>query len=368
MSSHDLTAPHLSYSGVESRRFGMRVFRGHLDSIDPAQLLAVIVEQEVDLAILRLPAARQHQVAQLRKTGLPYIIADTLVYYSLDIKAYMPVALRNQDLVFIQAGVEDLDLINTLVEITFSDYTNHYTSNPYINKQDILNGYQEWAASFLADDDAKLAWLVQRGNKVIGFATCSCEGDTGEGVLYGVIPGEAGQGVYTDIIRFTQQQFKAQGLSRMIVITQIQNMAVQRVWSREGFTLSNAEITIHIISLLNKSALSVCMDNLAFSSHTLEQIRQSDAENNQAGRMFQQLCQVYQWADTEFLQCSGCQLHVLEEGRTYQVQTASPLCNEDDQCYLSTIRICDENNNLCMLLYVETSHPPFFQQYLTERS
>lgn len=360
----------LSYSGVESRRFDMRVFRGHLDSIDPLWLLAEVIEQEVDLAILRIPADKQHQLTELRKTGLPYIIADTLVSYSLELKDYMPAVLRNQDLVFSLAGIEDTELIENLVEKTFSDYTNHYTSNPYINKHDILKGYQEWAVSFLVEDDAKTAWLVQRGDKVIGFATCSQQGETGEGVLYGVVPEEAGRGVYSDIIRFTQQQFKARGLSSMLVVTQIQNLAVQRVWHREGFTLGSAEITIHINSLIHKAAQGEYMDSRFFSDMGLELVDRAEVASHQAkpnNWVIQHLCHGYHWANTEFVNCSGCLLQTLKDGISYRFQGACSFCNEDEKFYLSTIRISDTDDRICGLLYVETSCPPVFLEHLRER-
>ena len=255
ISNHDSNKDLLTYSDVESKRFGMRVFRGMMDEIDSDQILSTLIEYEVDLAILRIPASRQYQIPLLGEKGIPYIIADTLVYYAVDLTKYIPKPIKNRDLVFKKCSYEDIDTIKALVEVIFSSYTNHYTSNPYLKRKDILNGYKEWACNYVLEDDLhQTVWLASNndmGN--VGFATCNCNEGVGEGVLNGVLPTAARHGIYTDIIRFYQDYIKNAGCSRMIIATQIQNIVVQRVWNREGFELDQAYITVHINRFLRRS-------------------------------------------------------------------------------------------------------------------
>jgi hypothetical protein len=66
----------------------------------------------------------------------------------------------------------------------------------------------------------------------------------------------AGRGVYTDIIRLTKEHFRRRGFARMLVSTQVQNLAVQKAWVREGFFMTEAVVTIHVNALLSRDGVS----------------------------------------------------------------------------------------------------------------
>ena len=144
-----------------------------------------------------------------------------------------------------------------MVTRIFLGYRNHYNVNPLFNI-DLTEAYKEWARSF-GDESAKPknGWIVKRDCKPIGFATCSFENDYCEGVLYGVIPEEAGGGIYSDLIRFTQNYYKHLEFKQMKVSTQVNNFAVQKVWSREGFIMTEAFLTVHVNSLMKVSRIKM---------------------------------------------------------------------------------------------------------------
>jgi GNAT superfamily N-acetyltransferase len=244
----------LKYSPLESNRFGARVFRGELTEVDPNQISSFLQAEKVDIAIFRIPTENSYQISRCLETSFPFITADTLVYYNCNLNKYQPNALKNE-LTFIECTENNTKVINDLVNEIFIDYTNHYFSNPVLDKQSLLEGYKEWARSYIGEKKAgKISWIVQKGKDIVGFATCDFDEQSNEceGILYGVLPTFSGKGIYGDIIRFTQQYFKDNGYRDMKVSTQIQNYAVQKVWGREGFVLEKALNTVHINSFLSE--------------------------------------------------------------------------------------------------------------------
>lgn len=244
----------LKHAHLESDRFQLRVFRGSVEELNAKLLLSQLLTNTVDVAILRLPANKQADLTELDRYGIPYLVADTLVYYYTDLLTYQPRTLTNTDLHFVKCEPNLITILDNLVDVLFKGYTNHYNTNSLLDKSDIVEGYKEWARNYI-NDSGRIVWLVKRQEDYIGFATCSFSDDRREceGILYGVLPNAAGGGVYGDIIKFTQQYFKNLGYSTMKVSTQVQNYAVQKVWAREGFFMKESFLTLHINSLFENS-------------------------------------------------------------------------------------------------------------------
>ena len=241
----------LSFSAPDSRRFGLSVWRGRSDSADWHAIGKAVLANACDVAIVRVPAGAHMAIRLLNHWCLPALHADTLVYYACDLSRHAPAPLRNADLVMRRATLADAGTLRAMVANTFANYTSHYHANPLFPPEEILAGYEEWATSHLRDGDLAV-WLALRDGEAIAFAACRDHGGgTWEGVLYGVSADAAGGGVYGDLIRHTQREALARGASRMIVSTQVQNYAVQKVWAREGFHLYEALDTFHINALLS---------------------------------------------------------------------------------------------------------------------
>ncbi|MEI2794930.1 GNAT family N-acetyltransferase [Pseudoxanthomonas sp. F11] len=254
----------LSSSPLESARFGLTVMRGKQSAGDSKAIAKAIFESECDLAIIRVPSATG-EIHGISRWALPCIHADTLVYYKCDLRKHVPQPLRNADLAFRRAGPGDIEPLRALIAETFLNYKSHYHANPLLPREKILAGYQEWAESHALAPDRTL-WIAERNGRLTAFAACSetPNGQTGEGVLYGVAPGEAGGGVYGDLIRHTQSDFAQRGFPTMLVSTQVNNFAVQKVWAREGFYLFEAWDTYHVNALLSPRS-KVSSDSLTFT-------------------------------------------------------------------------------------------------------
>ncbi len=244
----------IDYSPIESARFGKNVFRGNFDEKINQQVIDELKERlydkKIDILILRIPVSEQHQLYLFNQLNFEIIFADTLVYYQLKLENIENKTLKNQDLTFIKATIEDKKEIEDLVTHIFQYYQNHYTSNPLINQQKLIEGYQEWALSFIGTQEEKSCFLVKKSGATVAFFTVSHYHRIGEIVLGGTLESYKGLGIYQDSIRHFIQFFKGKQCEKILLSTQIHNFITQRVWIKEGFIIEKAYITLHINSLL----------------------------------------------------------------------------------------------------------------------
>ena len=366
----------LKYSPIESRRFGLRIYRGLLDDINPDEILSTILRQNVDVAIISIPVEIQDTLSRLQETGIPYLIADTLVYYHVDLTIHKPREPRNKGLEFIKVYPEHFEILDNLVSEIFSGYKNHYTSNPFLSV-DLIEVYKEWARSYVTNDaNSKRAWLVKRANQFIGFVTCAFEGEESEIVLNGVVPSAAGMGVYGDLIKFLQRFFKDNGYTVMKVSTQVHNYAVQKVWSREGFVMRQSFLTIHINSLMNVSRIAKRTIDCTVSTEDVRKYGHMFGDTNRLhfdeeyarskrfeGRIAHELLAssaISKYYATEFpcdgTVCIGYSYKFLRPiylDLPYQAEISFPFVNRTKGIYKSLVKIVDSNGDICLFSYID---------------
>lgn len=245
----------ISHSVLDSNRFNLNIYRGVMADIDILYINKMIEDNLIDILILRFPVETKDSQFLISELDYPFIHADTLVYYDANLKSLDVKKMKN-DLVFEPISEDNFFIIERIIPEIFSNYKNHYSANPILDKNKILAGYLEWTKSYInLEQKEKVSWVVKKNDSFVGFATCSMNTSTKEceGVLYGVHPDFSGQGIYSDLIRFTQQYFKDNGFQTMKVSTQIQNFSVQRAWSRENFLIKSAFDTYHINCFLKNS-------------------------------------------------------------------------------------------------------------------
>lgn len=239
----------LTGSPEESARFGLRVARWRGTRFDPEFLASSVYSQRLDLVILRLPSTQAHLAHRLSEHGLHPQYADTLVYYQSWLPGSCVAAPRNPDISFRLATAADAADLEVLVRACFLDYRSHYHANPHLTASSILEGYVEWAVRHIqAGTSDRQTWIARDRGKALAFACCHEPGDGNDGeiILNGVHPEHAGCGIYGDLIRFVRKLYAARGRSWMRISTQITNLAVQKVWQREGFHLQQSWVTFHL--------------------------------------------------------------------------------------------------------------------------
>lgn len=270
----------LAPSTLDSERFGLRVLRGTVSSVEPKLLASEILAAACDVAIVRVPSTASARMAALTRWSLPILHADTLVYYKCDLTRYQPKPLRNTDIEFSVVRASDLAELRLMIASTFENYQSHYHANPLFPPDKILAGYQQWAENHVTGKDRTL-WTVRRNGRLAAFAACQDRPnhDEAEGILYGVSPQDAGGGLYGDLIRHTQADARRQGRKVMKVSTQVGNFAVQKVWAREGFHLFEALDTFHVNALLTAGPVVVDRE-VSFDAEMIEKFAQVSGDAN----------------------------------------------------------------------------------------
>ncbi|OYD17465.1 hypothetical protein CH330_00040 [candidate division WOR-3 bacterium JGI_Cruoil_03_51_56] len=365
----------MKYSDIETKRFGFRIYRGVVNDVNEKAILSAILENGVDIAILRVPSQRQFQIPRLERIGFPYLVADTLVRYRVDLAKYEPKSLRNRNLDFVQCLPEHAAPLGILVKSIFANYTNHYFSNPLLDRKDILAAFEDWALRYIgSDNEGRICWLVKQGDEYVAFATCAFDENLCEGVLYGVKSSASGRGIYGDLIKFTQRYFKNKGYSAMSVSTQVQNLAVQRVWSREGFKLSNSFATVHINSLLSRSVIEKRVIDIKVAASDILNCGEFSGDMNPLhfdddfakdigfeGRIVHGLVlssAISKYYGTEFpgkgtifMGYSYKFLKPVYPGRSYRLTISFPFIDFQKGIYRSLAKVTGEKNDICLLSY-----------------
>jgi len=361
----------LSYSEIESERFGFRIYRGQAAELDAAAISREIVEQEVDIAMIRMPSSRQYQVASLVDTGFPFIVADALACYRVDLTQHRPQSLRNRDLSVVPCQGEHLPTLKQLVREAFQGYRNHYSSNPLLRQADVLDAFPDWASRYVGSEaQGRTCWMATRGGPPVGFGACSSDRATAIGVLFGVAPSAQGQGIFSDLIRFCQQHFREQGCREMLYSTQIQNVTAQTALVREGFRLHGAHSTVHVNSLLSRSVVEPCSLDVSLSAGPSA----GGAVPGDAGGADPGFCLAFQsyvnrtvgryyatgfpGADTVLLGGSCKYLKPVRPNRKYALTISFPFVDAEQGAYRSAVKVKDSVGSICLLAYHDLRRRP----------
>jgi ribosomal protein S18 acetylase RimI-like enzyme len=232
------------FSEVDSTRFGARIFRANvLLATDVAPILADCRGDGAEMLIVRCPSDRIGVVQELQRAGAS--LMDTLVYFRASVPespgATLPPGI---DVRPFQAS--DLPALTDVTREAFNHYFGHYHADSRLNPQLATEGYVEWCMGLTSLADTTMKVVTDR-REVLGYlATRRADQDrSAEIVLNAVAPRAQGRGLYgwlvkdalADCARYTEREIRAS--------TQLQNVAPQKVWVRNGFEPQEAYYTFH---------------------------------------------------------------------------------------------------------------------------
>ena len=243
-----------AYSPLESKRFGLTVHRYAFDRLDRAAWTKVI-DDRPDVAIVRIPAARVHAIDRLPGIDVVPVVADTLVYYAVDLRDRPPAEVLPDEGTYRYATPADREPLERLIRASFAGYSNHYAANPHFAESLVLDGFVEWGLGFLGSADATKVFVVERSGEIVAFAACRTTGDELEIVLNGVDPRVAGQNIYGNLVSHVLHT-AAREVRVVTTSTQVHNYRVQRAWQKRGFTIDHALNTIHLNVFLGSHAMT----------------------------------------------------------------------------------------------------------------
>ena len=236
------------YSKLDTDRFGIRIGRANIDNKEALPAVFDAVESEsIQMLVARCRTDDFETLHELEKRGA--LVMDTLVYYQKNLRrAPLPVEIKEN----IVRPIKDSDLpgLAEVVRDTFHNYTGHYHADSRLDRFKADEGYVDWAMKMCESRDAasREVLIAEHPPGVpAGFATLRMnDANEGEGVLFGVHPSAEGRGIYWSFMVHGMDWCRDRGASRMVVSTQITNIAVQKVWGRLGFEMIKSYYTLHL--------------------------------------------------------------------------------------------------------------------------
>lgn len=258
----DLKIP-WSRSALDSDRFHVNVVKANLrDDSRVSDLEAFCGEVRANLAIVRVDAGNLSVFGELQRFG--YRIMDTLVYcHAKRPNRYISAGKGAEGRighVIRSLRVEDVPAVIDVAANAYDNYRGHYQADERLDKRVSDDVYVDWATrsceDVLRDQSsggdvhspvtANEAFVVEIDKNVVAFMTMRFVGpDSGEAVLSGVHPNAQGKGIYRALIEEGMDWCWQNDCERMIVSTQIVNIAVQKVWARCGFEPFQYIYTLH---------------------------------------------------------------------------------------------------------------------------
>ena len=232
-------------SVVDEERFGIRTARVAQVTLSTLpDTLDFCQTNRVEFLIARCLTTEVSVAQAMEREG--FVLMDVLVYYARDL-VRLPIPSHQGGVLVrpIQLGEEKQ--VKVVAEGAFRGYLSHYHADPRLERAKCDETYVSWAVrSCVSRRVADQVLVADEGGTILGFATLRLNSpEESEGVLFGVSPAAQGRGVYRSFMIGAMEWTRTQGRSRMLVSTQITNLAVQKVWTRVGFEPSHSYYTFH---------------------------------------------------------------------------------------------------------------------------
>ncbi len=234
----------VTFSEIDSRRFGVRVARAHVVCDRLPNLLDSCAAERIDLLVARCNTTNLEAAQAMESNG--FLLMDTLLYYSFDLtRKSIPEAGSDGRVRPLQPG--DEVEIPRIASAAFQGYMGHYHADPRLDLRECDEAYRSWAErSCTTREAADQVLVAEVGGKVAGFGTLRLNSpDEVEGLLFAVAPESQAKGICPLLMIASLQWSRNQGAKRMIISTQVTNVSMQKVWCRIGFEPSHSYYTFH---------------------------------------------------------------------------------------------------------------------------
>lgn len=237
--------PQVYLSAIDEERFGIRTARAKQVTLDtlPA-IMDFCRANDVTLLIARCLTSELRAAQAMEREG--FVLMDTLVYYARKLlKKPIPPDTGEISVRPVRPGEEEI--VKAVAAESFRGYFGHYHADERLDPVKCDEAYVDWAVrSCVSREVADEVLVADLEGTIAGFATLRMNSEEeGEGVLFGVAPFAQGRGIYRSFMVHGMEWCLSQGARRMVVSTQIINIAVQKVWARVGFEASHAYYTFH---------------------------------------------------------------------------------------------------------------------------
>jgi GNAT superfamily N-acetyltransferase len=237
--------PQVHMSAIDEKRFGMPTARASDVSLDTLpSIMDFCRTGHVVLLIARCMASQLDAAQAMEREG--FLLMDTLVYYARDL-VRVPIPADIGEIPVRPARPGEEHTVKAVAAEAFRGYFGHYHADERLERAKCDEIYPDWAfRSCVSRDVADEVLVAEEDASIVGLATLRLNSpEEGEGVLFGIVPPAQRRGIYRSFMIGGMEWCLSQGTTRMVVSTQITNVAVQKVWTRVGFEPHHAQYTFH---------------------------------------------------------------------------------------------------------------------------
>jgi GNAT superfamily N-acetyltransferase len=235
----------ISLSAIDKERFGIEIAKASFvtENSIPA-ILEFCTTHAVSLLIARCDVKNIRAVQAMETQG--FLLMDTLVYYQCDLKT-KPVLSATQNIVVRPVRPGEQGRVWQIAFDAFKGYVGHYHSDPRLARDQCDETYASWAYRSCAVGEAADEVLVAETNGSLeGFVALKMDSPEEVAItLNAVRPSEQGKGIYSALVLAAKEWCWKKEVTRITISTQLTNVVVQKVWSRQGFWLSHGFYTLH---------------------------------------------------------------------------------------------------------------------------
>lgn len=235
----------IEINDLETARFGIVAARIVDAGASPTVIDKAARSQGVQMLTVRIGVSDLPRVHAFEEAG--YRLMDTLVYHDRPLDVLPPRGALSDGLTCRLAVPDDAPAVAAVARAGFHGYMGHYHTDPRLDDAAADAAYVEWAETSTARVSPEAPVLVvESGGRIVSFLTLRRNSpEEMELVLSAVAPECHGQGLYAALISEAFPVSQAAGAKRIVTSTQINNYAVQRVWSRLGFIHCRSLYTFH---------------------------------------------------------------------------------------------------------------------------
>jgi GNAT superfamily N-acetyltransferase len=241
----DANSQQVYLSQIDKERFGIQVARAPLVTLAIlSSVIAFCRANKVSLLIARCLVDQLQTVQAMEREG--FSLMDTLVYYVRNLLS-TPIPKDAGEIPVRPFLPGEEAKIEAVAADSFRGYFGHYHADSRLDPVKCDEAYVSWALrSCLSREAADEVLVADSSGRIVGFSTLRMnDSEEGEGVLFCVAPSAQGRGIGRSIMIHGMEWCVSKAAKRMIISTQITNVAIQKVWIRLGFEPSHAYYTLH---------------------------------------------------------------------------------------------------------------------------
>ncbi len=235
----------VALSAIDEERFGIRIARANRITVSQLPDILDFCQENAVVMLIARCSTNDIKAAQVMEEH-GFRLMDTLVYYACDLKK-TPVPEDTGTVLVRPIRPGEEEQVRAVAAAAFKDYFGHYHADDRLDRAKADEAYISWALRSCASHEvADAVFVADWEGQVVGFATLQLNNpDEAQAMLAGIVPEAQGHGIYRSLMIARMAWCSKQGVERLVVSTQVNNIAVQMVCAQLGFTISESFYTFH---------------------------------------------------------------------------------------------------------------------------